>query len=381
VNPFTYPAWDLTTMQPLDALPYKGTTFGQSINAPGPWAGVLPITDPRVQKFDFLDASRTGRTLLCVDLNGTLVWGGIIWTRKYRKTQKLLQVGAAEIGSYFKQRLQAADYTTTFEAGENPLLIVKTIVEDALAVGNIAGGITLSIHEQGEAPKIAESYPSTSLQTLENIVNTLSQMGYGAGFDYSFDVAYEPGTTTPEVILNLWFPRQGRVAEETGIVLLDKDCVDWEYPEDSTPQATSITETGSGGPNIEPANLSTTIPGYPLLERTMSRTQILSEEVLEEIAIGDLGLYCYPVVTPWIELALPGPLNPGEFTLGDNLLWRVDPVAGGGENTNPRFPDGMSFEWRLAGYTVVPADQGVTTMHLELEIPPIRTVPPPQPPL
>jgi hypothetical protein len=382
-NPFSYPAYDLTTGNPLDPLPYKGVSFGRQVNNAGPWAGLLPITDRGVNKLDWRDASRTGRTLLCVDLLGTLVWSGILWTRKYRKTMKMLQVGATETGSYFRSRIQAESYDTTFEAGENPLLIVKRIMEDALTVSNFGGGLALTVvvHETGVAPHISAQYPGSSLQTIESIVSTLSQMGYGAGFDFSFDAQYKTGTTEPELVLNLWFPRQGRLYSETGIVLLDKDTLDWEYPEDSTQQATEISETGSGTGGVTPATASVALPGYPLLQRANSRTQVISEETLAEIAVGDLGVYSRPIVTPWIELAVPGPLNPGEFTLGDDLLWRIDPVSGGGENTNPRFPEGMSFEFRIDGYTVTPADQGISTLHLDLAIPPISTIPPPAPPL
>lgn len=379
----TFPAWDLKTLAPLDPLPYRGTTFGRSVNQPGSWAGALLLSDERVQKLAWNPASQTGKTLLCVDMHGTLIWGGVIWTRKYKKSSKLLTVGAMELGSYFRARLQAADYTSTWGAtGEKPMLIVKRIVEDALAVQNVAGGITLSIHEEGVSPNLLASYPGTSLQTLESITSTLSQMGFGAGFDYSFDVAYKAdGSGLPEVVMNLWYPRQGRLYNQSGIVLLDKDCTDWEYPEDSTQQATEIVESGSGSGNIVPATSAVSLPGYPLLQRAMSRSQIISEETLAAIALGDLGLYCYPVVTPWLELPLPGPLEPGEFSLGDDLLWRVDPVAGGGENTNPRFPNGVEFEWRIDTWTVAPADAGLTTLHLDLTVPPISTIPPPAPPL
>lgn len=379
-GPFTFPAWDLSTASPLDPLPYTKVTFGRQVNGPGPWGGQLALTDERVQQLAWNAASKTGKTLLCVDMNGVLVWGGIIWSRSYQKSKKVLVVGAAEIGSYFRQRLQAADYTATWVAPENPMLVVKRVMEDALAKGTIMGGITLSIHEQGTIPKVAASFPGTSLQTIESIVSTLSQMGFGAGFDYSFDVAYKPGTTTPEIVMNLWYPRQGRSVSETGLTLLDKNMLDWYYPEDSSQQATEVIETGSSGPGIVPATASVALPGYPLLQRTMSRTQVLSEEILAEIALGDLGLYCWPLVTPWVELALPGPMNPGEFQLGDDVLWRVDPVSKG-ENSSPRWPEGMESIWRMGGWAAVVPEQGLASLHLDLTTPPLSTIPPPGPPL
>lgn len=383
-NPFTYPAWDLVSGAPLDPLPYKGVSFGKQVNQPGPWAGMLPLADPRVQKLAWNDASKTGKALLAVDLFGTLIWGGLVWTRKYRKSQKQLVVGATDVGSYFKARLQAADYSATFP--ENTAIeIVKKVVEDALTVANLEPGITFVVREVGVVPDVEAKYPGTSLQTLESIVNTLSQMGYGAGFDYSFDVAYVPGTTEPMITMTVWFPRQGRLANETGIVLLDGDMLDWEYPEDSTLQATEITVMGSGVGGTVPATASTVVPGYPLLQRTVSHAQILNQQVLDEIALGELGVAAHPVVTPWVELPLRfegnDPLLPGEFTLGDDLIWRIDPVAGAGTNTSPRFPEGMEAEWRSNAWSLAVADAGVSTLHLDLGIPPVSTLPPPAPPI
>ena len=379
-SPYVYRAWDLTTLAPLDPLPYRGVTVGRQMNQPGPFAGALPLTDERVQKFAWQQASQTGKTLLAVEENGTPIWGGILWTRKRRKSLGYMTVGGTEIGSYFRQRLQRYDYEDTFKSGATGMAIVKRIAEDALELFNVAGGITVVVHENGIAPAISASYPGTSLQSIDSIMSTLSQMGYGAGFDFSVELAYQPGTLIPVVQLHLWFPRMGRLANESGIVLLDKDLLDWEYPEDSTQQATEVYETGSGGGGIVPASASVALPGYPLLQRTFSHTQIISEETLAQIALGDLGIYCYPVVTPTVELQVPGPLNPGEFALGDDLIWRIDPVAGGGNNTSPLFPDGMAHEWRINGWTLTPAEDGVTKLLLDLAQPPISTIPPPPPP-
>src|SRR6202035_3934559 len=247
-NPFTYSAFDLTTAAALDALPYQGVSFGRIMNQPGPFTGTLPITDERVQSFDWQDATRPGRTALFVDYLGALVWGGIIWTRGYQKTKPVLPIGAMEFGSYFQHRLQAFDYSTTFAAGADPMTVAQTVLTDAMAKGTVLGGITLTLNPAGGegGNQVAPSYPGTSLQTIDSICQTLSQMGYTFGFDYSFDVAYLPGTKTPGITLNIWYPRMGLTADRTQIVVMVRDTLDYGYPEDATQQADSVTETGSG---------------------------------------------------------------------------------------------------------------------------------------
>jgi hypothetical protein len=402
-NPFVYKAFDLMSMEELDPLPYTGVSFGRQVNSPGPWTGGLLISDPSVRELRYLESSRPARTALFVDYLGTLIWGGMVWTRKYKESTRTLSVGAQEFGSFFQQRLQALDYGSTWEteAGENPLLIVQKIVEDAQAkelemCGKYAAGkIGFAINSTaGEAPPIKVSYPGTQLQTIDSIVSTLSQMGLTAGFDYSFDVEYLPGTKTPGVTMNLWYPRQGRTAGETGITLQASDMTDNEYPEDGTKQATSVTATGSGSGGLQPADViaeEALLEGYPLLEAMVSHTQVNDQSVLVNVAFGEARLRAWPVVTPTQIVPVPLPDsegNPdptkfsfGSFSLGDDFIWRVDPVSGEGENRSPRWPKGMDAEWRINGWTCTVPNQGVPTLTIDPGTPPTAPGWPSAPPI
>jgi hypothetical protein len=386
-NPFKYRAFDLLTMREFDSLPYQQVTFGKQLNQPGPWQGVLKLGDPRIHAFNWEAATSPGRTMLIVDFLGQPVWGGILWTRRYTHGSTVLQLGASEFGSYTQQRVQAEDYTNTWADGADPMFIAQRVTADALTVGNVAGGIQIALTPPtGSGKSVAPSYSSQAVQTVDAIVQILSQMGYTFGFDYSFDVRYLPGTRTPSVTMNIWYPRQGR--EGKTITVLSKDTTDWTYDEDSTQQATSVTETASG--SAAPVVATANVPDYPLLERAFARTQVLDDDTLANIAIGDLGIYCYPVTTPTITVPIaipdqnghgdPGPIGFHEFTLGDDMLFRVDPLAGGGMNVDPRFPNGMSFEWRITNWTATVADKGVSTLLFDLAIPPAQIIPPPPPP-
>jgi hypothetical protein len=409
-NPFTYPAWDLVTAQPIDSIPYTGVTFGAPLNQPGSWKGQVSLSalaSAAVAQagisgggpvYNYLRATSCSNTALFVDFLGTLVWGGIVWTSDYDSSdpQKLLKVGATEFGSYFQQRIQADDYSSTWAAGADPMLVARQVCEDALTKGTIFGGITVTLNPAGGegGPQITPSYPGTALQTIDSIVSILSQMGYSIGFDYTFDVAYLPGTRTPGITMNFWYPRKGRTASESQLVLLSRDCT-FTYSVDGTQQATSVAETGSGAGSMTPATASVPaaapFTSYPELDRTLSRSQINDEGTLAQVALGDLFLFCYPVISPTftVPVTMPGPdglvppeapLQFGTFDRGDDFIFRVDPVSGGGENIDPRFPDGCEFEWRINSWQCTVADKGQSTIVLSAGIPP-GVFPPPLPPL
>ena len=166
---------------------------------------------------------------------------------------------------------------------------------------------------------------------------------------------------------------------------------DFTYDEDSTTQALGISETASGTGGLSPAYVSVPTMGYPPLEKTISRTQVNNEGVLVTLADADLDLYANPVILPTITvpLALPdsqGGTDPTQigfanFNLGDDLLWRIDPLSGGGLNVSPRFPNGMSFEWRIVKWLCQVPDSGLPVLVFTLALPPTTVSPPPAPPL
>jgi hypothetical protein len=396
------------TMRKLDPLPYDGVVpFSRQVNAAGSWgAGGLPIADERFRSLDYLDASMTGRTLLFVDYGGTLIWGGMLWIRRSKKSEKRIVVSGSEMHSYYARRLQAKDYSTYWEPGgakgeTSPLEIVAKIFEDAKEreheitksiIGTglyIAGGITVQInYSEGfaAAPPITASYPGNQLQAIDSIFSTLSQMGYGAGFDYSYDAQYKPGTKTPEIVLNLWFPRMGR--KNSGIAILDRSLLDSEDSEDSTVQANSIFVTGSGSGGVAPDEAlaeNVIAAGYPLLEEMISHTQVNNEAVLQGVSFGALGVKAWPVSTPTLELPLPlpspktGVINPnqltfGDFNLGDNAVRRIPP------NRDYRWPNGMDFAFRINGWEVANDEKGVPILKLMMAPPPVGEFPGPMPP-
>lgn len=382
-NRVTYYFTDLTGSI-LAELPLTGVTFSKVLNASGPFAGTLNVEDPRVARLDWRAATRPNLTQIWVDINGTLVYGGIINVRRYTKKAGTVQVGASDHWTYLAQRLQAKDYATTWATSPaGAAQIAHQIISDALAV---AGSLPLTVATPEATPapyQITASYPRSQLQSVASMMTMLQQMGYLYGFDVAADATWSAGIPTASI--DIAYPRRGRIAGTTGLVLdLGGQNVDLEWDEDGTSQGTTAYEmgAGSGGVNVSATwAAATSVDGYSLLEIVASNASITSTDetaaFLQGLANDALALSAYPAVTAAVTMPLYAEPAIGEWIVGDDTRVVLDPASA--LPADPRFPDGLDFYLRIVRSDVMIADQGLSTVKHTLNMPPSSTpIRPPQ---
>lgn len=418
--PLLYLAYDLLTGKYIGRLPLCGVQFGDQLLSAGQLTGTLDIASPAVQNLGPLSATAPARTAIMVDYNGALIWGGIIWPRNYDydSTKRQLSITASGLWSYPASRYQATDYTgppysgitgpstkmaiwdasnTDASGVYDPLLIAWQLLYDALwqvPQGNILGGMSIAANGLTTAASYLSSgtqtpegyylnvnYPYSSLQQLGSIVPMLAGNGYLQGFDYGVDVVYAGDGTgnVPVATVNLSYPRRGRTYAQNNLVLNTGQAIKYSAPEDGAQAGNTIYELGMSGSLVVSQNVQPLDGGYPVLEQLKSRSNIQSANVLQVLSAlgaGDLAVQSYPVATPTVTTDLfNGPIPLGEFIVGDDCLWVIPEMTGGtGEMFDPRFPNGYSHEWRIIGYNATVADDGQSTLDINLALPPTTTV-------
>ncbi len=395
MNAITYLFCDLMTGARLGHLPLSKVSFGSKLNGAGQLSAQLPLGDPRIQDTDPIAATHPGRTAIYVDIDGSLVWGGILWTRRYDRAARTLALSGSEMWSYFAHRHQAADYTKPPGGAywsvnpADPQKIAMQLVHDALQVGNSAlAAMTLNV-SGASTPSgdwVSPTYPVTQRQTIASMVSMLADMGYPVGFDFGIDVAYASGV--PTAAMNFSQPRRGRTVAQNGLVLSAQQAVNFAYPEDATTCANTVYEmaTGAGGSAVEAIWVGTGASGYPLLSSVVSHAGLTNggstpnaAGMLEAIATGDLALTAYPPVTPTLTAPLFGTPTIGDYITGDDVRVIVPRYTGVGEVPDERFPGGIDFEFRITQWDATVADEGMSTITFTLGIPPSEV--PTQPPL
>jgi hypothetical protein len=382
-NPITYLLYDLMTGNLLAEMPFTSVTLSQRLNVPGQFQGSLNFLDTRIRNLMPGQVILPGRTALFVDYLGSLIWGGIIWTKNFaRSTAGGVPIAGKEFWSYFVNRVQAADYTnptwTNFAGYADPMVIAAQVISDAVAsTGSALGpttGFPLTINQNNGIGTpgeywIVQSYPYTQLQTVDTIIGDLASMGYNVGFDYGIDVAYN-SLGVPTLALNMSYPRRGRIASVSSVTVVTESSSDYTYPEDATQMATSIYATGAAsGQNAIVSNPGPITAGWPLLELVNSYTNISVLTTLTEVAQGDLNTQSWPITTPQVTIPMFGDPAPFEYLIGDDIRWIIEP--------DERFPNGLDYYWRIAGIDWKVADEGQSTAMLTLNIPPGTGAPEP----
>ena len=377
-NVFTYLFTDNSGNRIAD-LPIRDVSFSLVLNGSGQFTGTLNVGDPRVQALAWINATAPNLAQVWVDINGSLVYGGRVTNRKYDRTAGTVTIQALDHMSYLQQRLQAQDYSTNWATtATGAAQIAHTIIADALAV---SGSLGISLSTPAATPSqyaITLTAPRQQRMTIDALCNMMSGLGWQVGFDYATDVAYVAGV--PTATLTLSYPRRGRIAGTTGLVLDASQSLAFVHTEDGTQQANSVAQTATGGGGVSTVGIyepAISVDGYPLLEKLAMHTSFTATKtpasVMAAFAADDLALAAYPVVTPQITMPMFAEPAIGEWIIGDDVRVTLPMTKGGGPSADPRFPNGLDFFFRLTRSDCQVPNEGVATTAYTFNLPPSST--------
>ncbi len=326
---YTYLFMDILTQQINAELPCERATMSTALNSAGRFTGYVPLQDPNVQRMDPINTTEPGRTAVLVDRDGTLIWGGPLWTRKWDTTQQLLELGASDFLSYFQHRYLSADRVYT---SVDQLAIVRDLV--AFAQGISGGNIHVNVSSNSSGILRSQTWYGYELQEIAKAIQDLAALEQG--FDFAFDIQYVGGV--PTITLNLSYPRRGRTADVTGWM--------WEYPgnvanyiwpEDGSLLASTSWAVGSGSGTsmifTSASSPALTGAGWPAIEQVISYKDVTDASVLASHAAADVAAASNPVTLP--QLTVRADIDPilGSYIVGDDARVRI---------TDARFPAAAS---------------------------------------
>lgn len=376
---FTYLLYDLVTNVKLAEIPFADVMFSGILNGTGTFSASLNLASPKVKGALSNYGGSTNsplqpaRTAIYVDLNGELVWGGILWTVAYDGATQIATVAGQDFWSYFQSR--RINWNATY-SGVDQFAIFRSLIDTAQS--EPGGNIGINTGSATCGVRVSIAWDSSQLIAINQAVTSLTQQTGTRGFDFAIDVAYDfsSGVGVPAKYLTLSYPRRGRSAGRNGL-LFDSGSAwadGYKWPADGAGMANVLYGIGAGSGPATAANggglrsaqayTPAITAGYPLLEGSMNRSDITDQATLDNLTITRLAAVSFPIVLPSMvfDLAMPDPQF-GSYVVGDDAEVRIPP--------DEWFPAGHDEYWRVAGYQVKPGNEGVGTVALSFTAPPL----------
>src|SRR5690349_24055288 len=110
----------------LEEIPLQSVRFTQTLNG-GELNATFGLDLSGYSNDQLVSSTIPGRTLLVVETDSVVLWGGLVWTRTYQSQAKSVQLYAKTLDQYPTKRL--VDYSRTF-VGVDPRNIMRQLYTD-----------------------------------------------------------------------------------------------------------------------------------------------------------------------------------------------------------------------------------------------------------
>ena len=334
---------DLLTNSILAELPLTSVTFSQQLNSVGTFSATLQLSGINAAALNVANATIPARTAIYVDRDGTLIWGGVLWSREYSSTSQTITLNAREFESYFERRRITTD-TAFF--GTDQLTAAQTIITNAQSAIN--GNIGVAVGSETSGVTIVRTFYGYEYKTVLSAIQELSKSS--TGFDFNIYVYYD-SNGNPAKLLRLGYPRYGRkysaTSQSVPVFELPGNMVEYTWPEDGSIATNYLYGIGAGA---NPGKLLTTAydgskiaSGWPLLEDQANYSDVSDPTLLANLTAGQVAITSYPPTT--IKITVPASLDPvlGSYEVGDDARIRI---------LDDRFTTQLDTIYRIVGFSV-----------------------------
>lgn len=345
---YTVLACDLVSDDVIAELPVTELSYQAALSGAGTMSTTVPLGDPRFDGVALIQATVPGRTALYIERDGTIVWGGICWTRRYASVDGVLRLGGSEWPSYFSHR----HIYQLYQATKDQALIFKDLVNFASRLGLAVTAPTTGVQQKVK-------WRAKERTSVAEAISALADPTYG--FEFTSSASWAADGLSRERRLTLAYPRAGRTQATSEQVWEYPGAIaEYDWPEDATEAANIVVGIGAGDGNAALLKVAArpdmyTTERWPILERIVDYKDITYGPWLQALTDMEVGRRVLPVTTPTATLG-PG-VDYGTYHLGDEVRLDIRDL---------RFPNGMSTVKRIADISVAVDSSGVEVVHVAL---------------
>lgn len=336
---------DLLTGVLREEMPFTDIKYSQVLNAPGAFTASIGLRHPKATRAN-LDP---GRTVIYVERDGVLLWGGILWVANPSVENSKIGLAGEGFWSYFRRRFIRTTHTY---AATDQFAIAQDLLNYAQGISG--GDIGVAVGAETSGVDRDRTYNSWERKNIGDAIEQLA--GVEDGFDFAIDVAYDSGGTITKTFRPS-YPQRGR---STAIVFeLGTNLRGLSQQINGAAQANLIDVIGAGaGADMLIATVSdaSVLATYPLLEDVVSYKDVTETGTLTAHGNAELAARATPVE------AVPSISQGGADTgLGSYIT---------GDEVTVRGHDGyvdVDDRMRITQFEVGVDDQGGETVSVSLQ--------------
>ncbi|KJK55649.1 hypothetical protein [Saccharothrix sp. ST-888] len=369
IHQYTFLFCDLITDRILAELPVQQVEYSTELNGIGTFSGMIPLND-QTAPLAPMAATIPGRTMLYVDRDGVIVWGGIVWTRKPLTAAYGvygMHIQAAELPSYWQHRyvneILSTDPGVLVANGadgryvpdgqrmyDDQAWILWSLLRYAGADITGAGDIHVDTNPLVNPTGVTRvrTYDASQRPAILDLIRQLSEVD--GGFDWGVEVGYNADGSRYRR-WQVYYPRRGRSASATGFMFqygAGGNALTYEWPEDGTLLANRAIALGAGQGQdvvIGQAEAGDQFPaGWPLLETVTKYDQVVEWNTIQAHAQADLYAHRSAMTTPTFTVLADADPVLGSYTVGDSAIFAIDPDG--------YYPNGYAAELRIVSIKV-----------------------------
>jgi len=361
-------AWDLCTNVLLTDLQAIAPTYTVRMNDAGPFSFALDLTDKTTsqQTSVILGLGDNPFKVIFSDVNQNILFAGIARTSTMDPTSPLLQITGTMLTGYFTSVFAANSYTSPI----SPATLMGQVITDVQAVPGANIGLIPNMRLTNPPPPFTPAYNVGQYIKVSQILSDMTMgvtPGVG-GVDYYMSSTFQNGV--PQHLFNIVSPRCGQDRNSSGWVLDLTRVLMWTRSTDTTNTGNQATVVGSGTGASQPTAVSTApfpIGGLgqpPLMQTLYQYNRVTSQSQLQSISNGAVQMFGGPVTVYTVTIPVTHAACPlGGFGIGDDVPLTSPPTA--------YFPNGLRQWWRIVAYQVTYPTEGVPTVTLTLNTPPV----------
>jgi hypothetical protein len=302
-------------------LPITSVAVTETLNDSGSATVSLPlrIEDPETLATVTEANLDTATTLVWVEREGILIWGGILWGISGSVEGNVLTLSASGFHSYVRRRIMRirASYS-----GQDQLAIARSLIQLVEVVNGSLGIIGTSDTNVSGRTRV-RLYNAWDRKSFGEAIEDLAAVEFG--FDFYYDVAYGDDGVTPTVEFRTTFPALGF---QTNYVFdINSNAEALSFSRDGSRRTNEVDALGSGeGPlkRVQTRTNTAALASEPLLQSVISVSDVNTDPSLSIHAGRSLSRGSASAVQYTIKVDPAGTPPHTAYRVGDIVELRAD---------------------------------------------------------